>query len=91
MVLALSVPLEHLMKVHNPAVRCSSCPIPEGPRVPWRPLGVSGKGIYPNVNGIVNITDMSLSYFPFLSGFSSFYNKHIVLNNVICILTYIII
>ena len=58
MVLDLSVPLEHLMKVHNPAVRCSSCPIPEGPRVPCRPLGVSGKGTYPNVNGIVNITDM---------------------------------
>lgn len=83
------VPLEHPMKVHNPVVRWSSCPITEGPRVPWRSLGVSGKGTYPNVNGIVNITEMSLPYFPFLSDFSSFYNKHMVLN-VICIFTYII-
>lgn len=62
----------NLMKVHNPAVRWSSCPVPEGPRVPWRSLGVSGKGTYPNVKGIVNITDMSLSYFPFFIRFLKF-------------------
>lgn len=78
------MPLEHPMKAHDPAARCSSYPIPEGPRVPWRPLGITGKGAYPNVNRIVNMTDIFLS-FSFLQGFSIFYNERVFLNNFIYI------
>lgn len=57
------MPLEHPMKVHDPAARCSSYPIPRGPRVAWRPLGITGKGAYPNINRIVNMTDIFLFFF----------------------------
>lgn len=72
------VPLKHLMKVHDPSVKCQSYPIPESPGVPWRSLSVSDKGTYSIVNGKVNMTDMSLSLFSFFIKFLCYIYNYII-------------